>query len=137
MVLNLQEFYSFISTTSAKLYHAVARYTKPRPLSFEDLLEISRIVVRDSSHILSREPQAPQPSTRVRQTDRVAGHEFVIASSTESSDLNNVEPTVSRNMPRRSDTIFRSKARQPSSTASKPQTAAAEGVPLRRKVSSQ
>ena len=58
----------------------------------------------------SEEEQAPQPISRVRQTDRVTGQEFVIAFSTESSDLSNVEPTASRSMPRRSDTTSRSKA---------------------------
>ena len=39
-----------------------------------------------------------------------------------------MEPTASRSMPRRSNTFSRSKARQPSSTASETQNAAAKGV---------
>ena len=38
-----------------------ARYAHPRNITVERLLEISHLVVRDHSHILSREPPAPQP----------------------------------------------------------------------------
>ena len=56
VVLNLQEFNSLVSKTFAKLYPAVARYTRPRPLSFEDLLELSHLVVRNPFNILSQKP---------------------------------------------------------------------------------
>ncbi len=59
VVLNLQEFNSLVSKTFAKLYPAVARYTRPRPVSIEDLLELSHHVVRDPFNILSREPPTP------------------------------------------------------------------------------
>ena len=59
VVLNLQEFNCLVSKTFVKLYPAVARYTRRRPFSFEDLLELSHLVVHDPSNILSREPRFP------------------------------------------------------------------------------
>ena len=38
-----------------------ARYATPRNITVERLLEILHLVVRDPTHILSREPPAPQP----------------------------------------------------------------------------
>ena len=54
--LNLQVFNSLVSKTIAKLYPAVARCTRPRPVSFVDLLELSHLVVREPFNVLSREP---------------------------------------------------------------------------------
>ena len=42
VVLKFQEFNSLVSKIFAKLYPAVALYTRPRPVTFEDLLEPRR-----------------------------------------------------------------------------------------------
>ena len=60
IVLNLEEFQSLVSASYTKLYPIFARYAAPRNITVERLIEISHLVVRDPTHILSREPPAPQ-----------------------------------------------------------------------------
>ena len=76
----------------------------------------------------SEDERASQPSSPPRSTTRDAGQELVIASSNESSDLSNVDPTASRSKPQRPH----GKSRQLSNcqvprAASETTTAALEG----------
>ena len=61
IVLNLEMFQRLVSATLTELYPVYARYAHPRNITVDRLFEISHLVVRDTSHILSREPPAPQP----------------------------------------------------------------------------
>ena len=61
IVQNLEEFQRLVTATLTDLYPMFARYAAPRNITVERLLEISHLVVRDPTHILSREPPAPQP----------------------------------------------------------------------------
>ena len=66
IVLNLEEFKRLVSATLIDLYPMFARYAAPRNITVERLLEISHLVIRDATHILSREPpalQLPVPSS--------------------------------------------------------------------------
>ena len=60
---NLEEFHRLVSATLTELYPVYARYAPQRNITVERLLEISHLVVRNPSHILNREPPAPQPPT--------------------------------------------------------------------------
>ena len=60
IVLNLKEFQRLVSATLTDFYPMFERYAAPRNITVERLLEISHLVVRDPTHILSREPPAPQ-----------------------------------------------------------------------------
>ena len=60
IVLNLEEFQRHVFATLIDLYTMFARYAAPRNITVERLLEISHLVVRDSTHTLSREFPALQ-----------------------------------------------------------------------------
>ena len=60
IVLNLEEVQRLVSATLTELYPMYARYATPRNITVERLLEISHLVFRDPTHILSREPPVPQ-----------------------------------------------------------------------------
>ena len=60
IVLNLEEFQRLVSATLTDLYPMFARYAAPRNIIVGRLLEISHLVIRDPTNILSREPPAPQ-----------------------------------------------------------------------------
>ena len=73
--LNLEEFQCLVSATLNELYPVYARYAHPRNITIDRLLKISYIVVRDFSHILSREPPAlhlPVPSSLMAPAHRLS-----------------------------------------------------------------
>ena len=59
IVFNLEKFQRLVSATLIDLYPMFARYAAPLNLTVERPLEISHLVVREPTHILSREPPVP------------------------------------------------------------------------------